>query len=333
MAAKSTVREKAIQQRLHGGHPPQSPAKKSTLASVVKKLVPSTDMQMLPANELLTYALPPRKKHWSALITDHQIGMIAGPRGKGKTWFGLGIAVAMSTGAPFLGRAPKNPRRVRYLDGEMDLATVQKRVQLVHSSLGVKPSSNLKIFTPESYSDLLPAITSVEGQKKVDQMLGVEWDVLIIDNYSVWSGDGRETSESWQPLMRWMLGHKHAGRAVIVVHHTGKNGVQRGSSRHEDALDWSIVLKPVDVATKGALCFSLEWAKCRHLAASESQPITVTMAKNGDSIAWSYVDGAIDSADKLQAKKLKAEGKTNAEIATALGVNRSTVGRWLPPAT
>ncbi len=87
-------------------------------------------------------------------------------------------------------------------------------------------------------------------------MIGTDWDVIFIDNYSAWSGDGRETAEAWAPMMRWMLGHKRAGRTVIVIHHTGKTGKQRGSRQGAMRmfLDWSVASKPVEaVAGDGAL--------------------------------------------------------------------------------
>lgn len=155
------------------------------------------------------------------------------------------------------------------------------------------PPANLKLFTPEAFTDLLPSINTAEGQRAIDEMIGTDWDVIFIDNYSAWSGDGRETAEAWAPMMRWMLSHKRAGRTVIVIHHTGKTGKQRGSSSHEDALDWSVALKPVeDVAGDGALRFNLVWEKSRHLANTEVQPIAATLrqGESGD-VSWHHKEG------------------------------------------
>lgn len=295
-----------------------------------KPLVASTTLKLMAAHRLVAFEIPPRKRHWGRLMCAHQVGMVVGPRGKGKTWVCLGIAVAISSGASFLGHAPDKPRSVCYLDGEMDFATLQERVKATYETLGVEPSSNLRFFTPELFADLLPAINTSEGQSAIDRMIGSEWDVLIIDNYSAWSSDGRETAESWAPLMRWMLGHKHAGRSVMIVHHTGKNGEQRGSSRHEDAIDWSIALKPLDEKQPGdALRFVLEWKKCRHLTQVETPPICACMQKDEDGkLAWTCITGPVVNPNAAKARQLKAEGVPVGQIAKQLEVNRTTVTRW-----
>lgn len=291
---------------------------------------PCERMTLIPANELVTLSIPPRKKHWGNYIQSNQTGMIYGERGGGKTWQAMGIAISIATCTEFLGNKPKNARRVNYLDGEMDLVTFQQRMRQICESLGVKPPANLKVFTPESFTDLLPSINTSEGQKLIDKMLGTEWDVLIVDNYSAWSSDGRETAEAWAPFMRWMLGHKRAGRTVIVIHHSGKAGKQRGSSKHEDALDWSInLLADKQAPQDGALRFSLVWEKARHLASDQIAPIAVTMRQGEDGVlTWKHQQGTHKDPKIAKALKLHEQGKSNTEIAFELGVDRTTVGRW-----
>lgn len=292
---------------------------------------PCERMTLIPANELVALSIPPRKKHWGPYIQSNQTGMIYGERGGGKTWQAMGIAIAIATRTEFLGNKPGKARRVNYLDGEMDLVTFQKRMRQICESLGVQPQANLKVFTPESFTDLLPSINTSEGQKLIDKMLGNDWDVLFVDNYSAWSSDGRETAEAWAPFMRWMLGHKRAGRTVIVIHHSGKAGKQRGSSKHEDALDWSINLLPDKQSTKdGALRFSLVWEKARHLASDQIAPIAVTMRQDEQGVLmWEHQQGTHKDPKIAKAIKLHQQGKGNSEIATELGVDRTTIGRWL----
>lgn len=292
---------------------------------------PCEQMTLIPASELVTLAIPPRKKHWGAYIQSSQTGMMYGERGGGKTWGAMGIGISIAAGAEFLGNKPKNPRRVCYLDGEMDLVTFQKRMTLLCESLAVEPPKNLMVFTPESFTDLLPSINTPEGQKLIDRMIGTGWDVLIVDNYSAWSSDGRETAEAWAPFMRWMLGHKRAGRSIIVIHHSGKAGKQRGSSKHEDALDWSIKLLPdKQAAQDGALRFSLVWEKARHLASDQIEPIAVTMRKGDDGVlTWEYQKGSHKDPRAVRAVTLRQQGKTNSQIAAEFDVNPTTVSRWL----
>lgn len=292
---------------------------------------PRSEMHLISAAKFVHLEVPRRKNHWGRLIQSNQTGMLFGPRGRGKTWVALSIAISISTGVPFLGRKPRRARRVIYLDGEMDLFTLRQRVVALCGSFQVEPPANLKFFTPEAFTDLLPSINTLEGQRTIDQMIGTDWDVIFIDNYSAWSGDGRETAEAWAPMMRWMLGHKRAGRTVIVIHHTGKTGKQRGSSSHEDALDWSVALKPADdAAVDGALRFNLVWEKSRHLAATEVQPIAATMrhGKEGE-LTWHHQPGMHRDPRINKARAMKAKGMSQVAIAQELEVDRTTVGRWL----
>lgn len=48
--------------------------------------------------------------------------------------------------------------------------------------------------------------------------------------------------------------HRRAGRSIVLVHHAGKGGAQRGTSKREDVLDTVIALRrPTDYsADQGA---------------------------------------------------------------------------------
>lgn len=293
-------------------------------------LLPSAGMRLIGARQLVSSQVPARKLHWGERIQQRQIGMVAGPRGKGKTWFTLTLAVAISAGGEYLGMSPKKARRVIYLDGEMDLKTIQDRLSLIAAGLGVKLNDELKIFTPESFAGLLPMINSPEGQRDVEKLIGTEWDILIVDNYSAWANDGRETAEAWAPFMKWMLQHKHAGRTIVVVHHTGKNGAQRGSSRHEDALDWSILLEaePSLQAEDATLRFVLRWTKTRHLPLNKCGPLTVEMKSDLTTASWKFSAGERVDPQRASAYEMFDAGQSDAVIARQLGVDRSTIGRW-----
>jgi|GEM_PF-903344 len=298
------------------------------------KFQPSKKMTLLTAEDLTKISIPSRRKHWGKLILSNQTGMFYGPRGCGKTWLLMGIAISMSSGVSFLDYQPTNKRRVIYLDGEMDISSFKNRLIMMCKSLETPPPKNLSIFTPESFAGLLPSITDPAGQAQIDQMIGTDWDVVIVDNYSAWSGDGRETPEAFAPLAKWMLAHKHAGRCVIVVHHSGKKGGQRGSSRHEDALDWSVSLNPVDNKnTDGSLRIQMTWEKKRHLASNEALPITVVMEKSPKGeLQWEYSRGQILSPMASQIAILKEKNMSSTEIASRLKINRSTVTRHLKAA-
>ena len=61
---------------------------------------------------------------------------------------------------------------------------------------------------------------------------------MILDNLSALCVSGKENEgESWLPVQRWALRLRQRGISVLFVHHAGKGGAQRGTSRREDLLD------------------------------------------------------------------------------------------------
>ncbi|MBS3913964.1 MAG: AAA family ATPase, partial [Bacteroidetes bacterium] len=133
------------------------------------KFQPSKKMTLLTAEDLTKISIPSRRKHWGKLILSNQTGMFYGPRGCGKTWLLMGIAISMSSGVSFLDYQPTNKRRVIYLDGEMDISSFKNRLIMMCKSLETPPPKNLSIFTPESFAGLLPSITDPAGQAQIDQ--------------------------------------------------------------------------------------------------------------------------------------------------------------------
>jgi len=76
-------------------------------------------------------------------------------------------------------------------------------------------------------------------QAELDRWLdGV--DLLILDNLSSLTAVVRDNdAESWGPIQEWLPKLRRRGVSVLVVHHAGKGGQQRGTSRREDVLDTS----------------------------------------------------------------------------------------------
>ena len=77
-------------------------------------------------------------------------------------------------------------------------------------------------------------------------------------------------ADSWVPVQAWALAQRRAGRSVLFVHHAGKSGLQRGTSRKEDVLDTVIALRPVflhKVTRRSSLAVDLK--VCRTLLNTE----------------------------------------------------------------
>jgi hypothetical protein len=190
----------------------------------------------------------------------------------------------------------------------------------------------LRIVTPDVQEVPIPDLSTARGQDAIATVIG-EAELIVVDNLSAWARSGVENEgESWLPIAGWALRMRREGRAVLFVHHAGKNGAQRGTSRREDLLDVVLKLKhPGDYRAEEGARFEIHFEKARRLfgEAVRSLEATLTRDESGHPV-WRHrmAEGAT-AASVLQ---LRRDGLSAAEIATELGVNRSTVYRALKKA-
>src|ERR1700704_5475076 len=88
-----------------------------------------------------------------------------------------------------------------------------------------------------------------------------------------WSVAARKTKLSWLPVQSWALRHRRLGRAVAMLHHAGKGGGQRGTSRREDVLDTVVSLRrPSDYSPDQGARFEVHFEKARGFHGQAAQP-------------------------------------------------------------
>ena len=300
-------------------------------AATVEYLMPGSKLTLISGDRLLKLKHKRTHHHWGSLITSSMTGMLYGPRGAGKTYASLGIAVAMSTGRPFLGLAPSRPRSVVVLDGEMGSKLMKRRLKEMRKSLGADSLGNLLVLTPDMYAHPLPSLGTQKGQAMIDALIPDDTDVIIVDNMSCWNAGGGEDADAWNPWGEWLLKHKHLGRTVIMVHHAGKGGQQRGTSRKEDAMDFVMALTvEKDAEHPDALCFGIEWQKLRTVGRASAPALRVTRVEVKDkSPKWEFRQQPSLSDRVMQATLLQDDGMSMRAIAAEMGVNAGTVSRWL----
>lgn len=257
--------------------------------------------------------------------------MIHGPRGKGKTHLAFGIGCAVASGQNFLGWNCSTPKKVVYLDGEMSARMLQSRVKKLPKRMRPK-SGYFKLVTPDFQQGLLPDLSSREEHENINAAIADDVDLIIVDNLSCWSKSGREDADTWAPIAEWALAHRTAGRTVIFVHHSGKAGTQRGTSRREDLLDVVLGLKsPPNASPADGAYFEIHFEKNRHLVGADVNPISARLVPNAEGKHHWVWDKVNRNTNERMAKinKLKAKGMNQSEIAQELRVNRSTVSRDL----
>jgi putative DNA primase/helicase len=122
-----------------------------------------------------------------------------------------------------------------------------------------------------------------------------------------------------------VLAQRRAGRTVLFIHHAGKSGKQRGTSRKEDILDTVVALRaPSDwSATRGAY-FEVHFEKSRGFFGAAAEPFVAEL--KGSTWKVSEIESSVDP-ETLMA--LQSQGLTLREISKRTGLSKSTVQRRL----
>ncbi len=151
-------------------------------------------------------------------------------------------------------------------------------------------------------------------------------DLIIVDNLStICPGLKENDADAWTPVQNWALAQRRAGRSVLFIHHCGKSGQQRGTSRKEDVLDTVLSLRrPPDCSPEHGARFEVHYDKSRGFFGPEAEPFEARLVGN----VWETSEiRAGDDLETLQA--LRASGRSIRDIAERTGVPKSTVARKL----
>jgi putative DNA primase/helicase len=292
---------------------------------------PVMPLQPVGIKDFLALEIPARGMLLSPVLPEKSLAMLYAPRGVGKSWLGLSIGVAVASGGSLLKWEAPSPRRVLVADGEMPIADLQARLNSILAGLGVEvPNDRLRILAADN-SEVGINLGGIEGQQALEPHLdGV--DLLILDNLSTLMTTGSEgASDSWLPMQNWLLRLRRKGIAVLLIHHAGVNGKQRGTSRREDALDLVIGLRrPADYSPEQGARFEVHVEKARTLAGDGALPfeamVEAFMSESGRAgIRWVARD--LKPPVLHRAAELFRDGHTVRQVADLLGVSRSEAGR------
>ena len=259
--------------------------------------------------------------------------MLYAKRGIGKTHMGLGVAFAVASGGKFLKWVAPKPRKVLFIDGEMPAVALQERLAALVAGTETEPPSAdyLRIITPDLQERGIPDIGSEDGQAAIEEHLdGVE--LVILDNLSTLARIGKENeSESWLPIQEWVLGLRRRGIAVMFIHHAGKSGQQRGTSRREDVLDAVICLKnPSDYSPSEGCRVEVHFEKARGNHGDELRPFEAKLETRDGEAQWTTRD--VEDCITERIAGLANLGLKQREIAKELDVGLGTVNRHLKKA-
>lgn len=277
-------------------------------------------MEAIDGLALLKKPFPDKKFFMEPLLFDGCLAMIFAPPGIGKTWLTLWLAAALAGGGEFLKWKANRPSKVFYLDSEMGLRSIRERfIQILEFAKFSMDSSHIKFLSPDSCEQLMvPNIAERKDQLTYERLFG-DSEVIIIDNLgSASSPVGRETEEQvWMKINPWIVRLRNQGRAVVIVHHSGKGGAQLGTSRKEQPLDLSIkLIRPFDYQSRDGARFEIHFEKSRSMRGDEPDPISAQLKDYGSSMEWEWQPLAQFRKDRVM--KLKEMGVREYDICSAL---------------
>jgi hypothetical protein len=283
-------------------------------------------LHAITIRDFLYMELPPRENIVDPWLPTQGLIMVYGFRGIGKTFFIIGLALAITSGEKFLKWSVPKPFNVLHIDGEMPAVTVQERYAKLIASQEKEPVAQLKIITPDLQTSGMPNIAHPEGQAMIEEHLeGI--DLVIVDNISTLCRYGRENeTESWYPIQEWGLKLRSKRISVVFVHHSGKGGFQRGTSSREDVLDTVINLKrPADYQPDQGARFEVHFEKARNVHGDDVNPFEAKLETQGGNLIWTLKDIEENLTDRIV--DLLKEGIPQQEIADILSIAKGTVSK------
>jgi putative DNA primase/helicase len=313
---------------------PRIPSATSSGNGLDREAPPKRRLTALTAGELLTMEIPEREMLLAPVLPGKGLVMIYSKRGVGKTFAALFIAYAVASGGTYLRWVASKPHRVLVIDGEMPLIALKQRLaSIAFSSAAEPPSSDyIRIIAADYQENGIPDLATAEGVRAIEEHIADGVDLVIIDNLSTLCRAGKENEgDSWVPIQEWALDLRRRGISVLFVHHAGKGGAQRGTSKREDVLDTVIVLRhPDDYSPPDGARFEVHLEKARGVQGDQAKPFEARLEIRDDLMTWTTRD--LESVEARRAADLKAEGFSVRDIGAEMGISKSKADRLLKKA-
>lgn len=294
-------------------------------------------LSTIPCTKLKNIGIPPRRKIVGDWFCESDLGFVFAPRGLGKTWFALGLAVSIVAKETFGPWKIHDHPSVLYVDGEMPCESLAARIAglggddslhvLNHEGLFHKAGGVLNLTDPDAQD----AITKMCLEKGIQ--------VMVLDNLScLFSGIKENDNDAWEAVLPWLLSLRRNRISVLIVAHSGRSGQNmRGASRREDAAFFIVRLDDVPEAgcqQKEGASFVSRFTKNRN-SKVEEVPIQWTFLSDDEEkihilhkeadglsilIEWvmNGLDSASDIADEMGISKGQVSKMANRAINAGL---------------
>ena len=269
-------------------------------------------LRALPLDEFLSLDVKPRAMVLAPVLPEKGLAMLYAPRGLGRPTSPSPSPMRWRRAAPSSGGRHRHLERSYTLMAKCRWRPLQERLAGIIEGVAEEASAaNFQILAADYFDTGSTQPGHQEGQAAIEPLLeGVS--LVIIDNVSTLATIGHDNeAESWTPVQEWLLQLRRRGISVLIVHHAGKGGQQRGTSRHEDVLDTVIALKrPSDYNPTEGARFVVELEKARGVFGEDAKAFEARLETtiNGGA-TWSTRD--IADADYERVVALARRGSVD----------------------
>jgi hypothetical protein len=251
--------------------------------------------------------------------------MIYSPSGHGKSMYCFNLALQIAQGGTWIGERC-NTSKVLYIDGEMGGREWLKRIPsniMFTDAL----NENFRLICPDDF-DSAGNVPSLGSNYYSDLWLEMAqpYDVVIVDNYlTTCRPETNKDSDLdvWYRVQDLIIKLRNQNKAVIMVHHASKSGVQYGTVLKEVIVNTIMRIRqfPIQYLNNG-LVLEVRVQKDRGNVFQGENESLIDLVFSDDGIISRKGDLNQARADYLL--QHKRYGTTNAEMADALGI---TVGK------
>lgn len=301
------------------------------------------------ANQVIVDAKnrPPRRRLFGQLWFEGENNILFSDTNLGKTILAYQIANSISSGRSILGLAMEAPaQKVAYCDFELSEMQFLKRYSGDDGSI-YKFSPNLLRVEIDPDAECPQGYSFEDYLKMSLEKVAVDhgMKIFVIDNITYLNNETEKASFAL-PMMRWLKDFRRKyDLSILILAHTPKRDPSRPITKNDLAgsrmtMNFCDASFAIGGSTKGSQIRYIKEIKQRNepFRYDSDNVIVCAVDKLNNFLQFRFVEYGSErdhltenAKDALiqRAKEMKAQGKTQREIAAQLGVSVGTVNNWL----
>lgn len=278
---------------------------------------------------------PYRKPIVEPWLRSGETAIIWAASGVGKTFLCLSIALAVAGGGEVGEWKAPEPRKVLYIDAEMNGDDMQERIRFLLDSEAVQVPDretalgNLRLICNQQQrpgTEFLD-LTNLDHHGELLK-LARGYDLVVLDNLTTMSAGmtDENAAAEFKTVQPLFMALKQAGIATVLVHHSNKSGsAMRGSTALEATFEVILGLKRPAICKAGSAAFEATFSKFRARGNETLAPKTWRLGEAGWTINEVEPENAKDDPVVLAIRSMNFTSQK--EVAEALGLSQGEVSK------